>query len=62
MCLVYGVLLLFGLYLANNPVAENGFKLGALVVPSVFLAAAVLLASFLSSAASHRAYWRAIFP
>ena len=62
MSLVYSVLLLFGLYLANNPVTEKGVKLSALVVPSLFLAAAVLLASFLSSAVSHRAYWRAILP
>ena len=62
MSLVYSVLLLYGLYLANNPVADRGVKLSALLVPSFFLAAAVLLVSFFSSAASHRAYWRAIFP
>ena len=31
MSLVYSVLLLFGLYFANNPVAEKGVKLSALV-------------------------------
>ena len=58
MSLLYSVLLLYGLYLANSPGAETGVKLSALWGPSLLLAGSVLLASFLSSATSHRAYWR----
>ena len=58
--LIYGALLLYGSYLADAP-AETGWKLGALWAPSFFLAVSVLLAAFLSSAVSHRAYWREIF-
>ena len=57
--LVYSGLLLYGLYLANSPGA--GVKLSAMWGPSLLLAGSVLLASFLSSATSHRAYWRELF-
>lgn len=59
--LIYSALLLYGSYLANSPVTKIGVKLSALWAPSVFLLGSVLLASFISSAISHRAYWREIF-
>lgn len=59
--LVYSALLLYASYLADSPAAELGVKLSALWAPSFFLAVSVLLAAFLSSAVSHRAYWREIF-
>jgi hypothetical protein len=58
MSLLYGVLLLYGSYLSNSPAAKMGPKLSVLLGPSVFLAGSILVASFLSSAISHRAYWR----
>jgi hypothetical protein len=60
--LIYSALLLYGALLANSPAVKVGVKLSALWVPSSFLAASILLASILSSAISHRAYWRELFP
>ena len=60
--LIYSALLLYGSFLANNPAEAMGIALSFLWVPSSLLAASVLLASFLSSAISHRAYWRELFP
>ena len=57
---IYSALLLYGSYLANGPVTKIGVKLSALWGPSFFLLGSVLLASALSSAISHRAYWREI--
>lgn len=59
--LLYSGFLLYGSYVANCPAAEAGVKLAALWAPSFLLAVAVLLAAFLSSAISHRSYWREIF-
>lgn len=59
--LLYSLVLLYGLYLANASYGETGVKLSALWGPSLLLAGSVLLASFLSSAISHRAYWRELF-
>ena len=59
--LLYSLAFLYGLYLANAPHGESGMKLSALWGPSLVLACTVLLASFLSSAISHRAYWRELF-
>ncbi len=61
MSLLYSLVLLYGLYLANAPYGVTGVKLSALWGPSLLLAGSVLLASFLSSAISHRAYWRELF-
>ena len=58
---IYGAVLLYGSYLANAPTTKIGVKLSALWGPSFFLLGAVLLASAVSSAVSHRAYWREIF-
>jgi hypothetical protein len=59
--LLYSALLLHGSYLADSPAEEIGWRLSALWAPSFFLTVSVLLAAFLSSAISHRAYWREIF-
>jgi hypothetical protein len=58
---VYSAALLYGSYLADQPAAASHHQLSALWAPSFFLALSVLLAAFVSTAASHRAYWRAIF-
>lgn len=58
--LIYSVLLLYGSCLANGPTTKMGVKLSALWDPSIFLLGSVLLAAVLSSAISHRAYWREI--
>jgi hypothetical protein len=59
--LLYSALLIYGSYLANRPAAGTGLSMNVVWAPSFFLAVSVLLASFLSSAVSHRAYWRDIF-
>jgi hypothetical protein len=58
---VYSAALLYGSYLADQPAAAPHHQLSALWAPSFFLALSVLLVAFVSTAASHRAYWRAIF-
>lgn len=58
---VYSAALLYGSYLANGPVTKIGVKLSALWGPSFLVLGSVLLASAVSSAISHRAYWREIF-
>jgi hypothetical protein len=58
---VYSGALLYGSYLADYPAAGTHYPLSALWAPSFFLALSVLLAAFISSAVSHRAYWREIF-
>ena len=60
--LVYSALLLYASFLANSPVEAMGAKLWFLWAPSSLLVASILLVSFLSSAISHRAYWRELFP
>jgi hypothetical protein len=59
--LLYSGFLLYGSYVANCPADESGVKLAALWAPSFLFAGLLLLAAFVSSAASHRAYWREIF-
>ena len=59
---LYSVILLYGLYAANNPALAVDVKLGALWGPSFVVVAVVLVAAFVSSASAHRAYWREIFP
>jgi hypothetical protein len=61
MSVLYSAALLYGSYVADSPAAGTGGKLAALWAPSFFLAVFILLAAFLSSAISHRAYWREIF-
>jgi hypothetical protein len=58
---LFSAALLYGSYLADCPVAGTNNELSTLWAPSFLLALSVLLAAFLSSAASHRAYWREIF-
>ncbi len=53
--------LLYGSYVADCPVAGIQRHLSALWAPSFFLGLSILLTAFLSSAISHRAYWREIF-
>jgi hypothetical protein len=53
--------LLYGSYVADSPVAGLQRDLSALWAPSFFLALSILLAAFMSTAISHRAYWREIF-
>lgn len=59
--LVYSGLLLYGLYSSNSSAEQAGVRLSALLGPSLLFAGSVLLASFLSSVISHRAYWRELF-
>jgi hypothetical protein len=58
--LLYSGFLLYGSYVANCSAAESEVKLAALWTPSFLFAVPVLLAALLSSALSHRAYWREI--
>jgi hypothetical protein len=58
---VFSAALLYGSYVAERPASEIPNDLGALWAPSFFLALSILLIAFLSSAISHRAYWREIF-
>jgi hypothetical protein len=58
---VCSAVLLYGSYAADGPLAGLQHDFGALLAPSFFLALSVLLTAFLSSAISHRAYWREIF-
>jgi len=59
---LYSVILVYGLYAANNPALAVDIKLSALWGPSFVVVALVLVAAFVSSASAHRAYWREIFP
>jgi hypothetical protein len=59
--LLYSTLLLLGAYVASNPVAAGSFRVSGLWTPSCFLAGAIALVSLVSSAISHRSYWRTIF-
>jgi hypothetical protein len=58
---LYSVILLYGLYAANNPALAVDVKLGALWGPSFVVVAVVPVAAFISSASAHRAYWSEIF-
>jgi hypothetical protein len=58
---LYSAAFLYGSYVADSPAVGTGGKFAALWAPSFFLAVSILLAAFLSSAISHRAYWREIF-
>jgi hypothetical protein len=53
--------LLYGSYVADCPVSGIQHDLSALWAPSFLLALSMLLTAVLSSAISHRAYWREIF-
>jgi hypothetical protein len=57
----FSAALLYGSYVADCPVAAAHNDLSPLWAPSFLLALSVLLAAFLSSAASHSVYWREIF-
>jgi hypothetical protein len=60
--LIYSGFLLFGSYSAMDPTARSpDLRLVALWAPSTMLALGLLLASLISSMASHRIYWREIF-
>jgi hypothetical protein len=59
---LYSVVLLYGLYAARNPALEVSVKLSALWGPAFVLVLLVVLATFVSSASAHRAYWREIIP
>jgi len=52
--------LLYGSYVAERPASGIMHDLSALWAPSFFVALSILLIAFLSSAVSHRAYWREI--
>lgn len=56
---LYSVCLVHGSYTANE--TTTSFTLRGLCTPSMALAGAILLISLLSSAVSHRSYWREIF-
>jgi hypothetical protein len=58
---LFSAALLYGSYLADCPVVGTNSALSTLWAPSFLFALSVLLAAFISSAASHRAYWREIF-
>jgi len=58
---VFSAALLYGSYVAERPTAGVLHDPSALWAPSFFLALSILLTAFLSSAISHRAYWREIF-
>jgi hypothetical protein len=58
---IYSVLLLYGSYTATHLATLPDFRLSGLCGPSTILAAAIVLASLISSIASHRSYWREIF-
>jgi len=58
--LVFSAALLYGSYVAERPAAGAMYDLGALWAPSFLLALSILLTAFLSTAMSHRAYWREI--
>jgi hypothetical protein len=60
--LLYSALLLLACAVANNPFVQTSSKLSGLWGPSFLLATFVFLGSLLSSAESHRGYWREIFP
>ena len=53
-------LLLYGAYLASNPLAPPSFRLSGLWAPSCLVAVAILLVCLVSTAISHRCYWREI--
>jgi hypothetical protein len=57
---LYSVCLLYGSYLANTPTWATNPNWSAFAAPSSLLAAALVLITLLSSASSHRRYWRAI--
>jgi hypothetical protein len=59
---LYGVVLFYGFYAANNPALAIGIDLNTLWAPSFALVLVVLLAVVVSSVSAHRAYWREIFP
>jgi hypothetical protein len=58
---IYSILLLYGSYTATHSATLLGFELSDLWGPSTILAAAIVVASLLSSIISHRSYWREIF-
>ena len=60
--LIYSLCLLYGCYTANGGAAMPGFNLSDFWCPSAALASVAILISLLSSMASHRGYWREIFP
>jgi len=57
----FSAVLLYGTYAADRPATGPMYDLSTLWVPSFFVALSILLTAFLSSAVSHRAYWREIF-
>jgi hypothetical protein len=58
---IYSILLLYGSYTATHSATLPHFELGDLWGPSTILAAAIVVASLMSSIVSHRSYWREIF-
>jgi len=58
---IYSILLLYGSYTATHSVTSLDFELSDLWGPSTILAAAIVVASLMSSIVSHRSYWREIF-
>jgi hypothetical protein len=58
---VFSAALLYGSYIAERPASGIQHDVSALWAPSLFFALSILLTAFLSSAISHRAYWREIF-
>jgi hypothetical protein len=60
--LIYSAALLYGCLVETDFARELRFNLSGLGTPAGVLAAAILFVSILSSAISHRCYWRDIFP
>lgn len=60
--LIYSAAFLYCAFVANTSPQWSGLNLNGLQSPSCFLAASILVISFLSSTISHRSYWREIFP
>jgi hypothetical protein len=60
--LMFSAALLYGSYVSERPVAAVMDNLSTLWAPSFLVALSILLTAMLSSATSHRAYWREIFP
>jgi hypothetical protein len=60
--LLYGGLLLYGSYLAGGLTQEMRPFLESLCTPSSLLALTALLTSIVSTAISHRTYWRELLP
>ncbi len=60
--LIFSALLLYGAYLASNPVVQLQLNFSGLLSPACLAALVIMLMSFISSAVWHRSYWREFLP